>query len=410
MTEPFKTPLHRALNDLKKVKDAPAPPAKAPVKPPKDFSPVVEVETGKAALVVTQGFPVDGPDTPDSSDHEQVIRDNGLDPAQWTVTSWRRATWQTYHGEWLESFRATLAPRYGSAEGEVSILPDLDDLHRMVRRDRRVKVVKAVATERVLIVSLSDFQIGKTGSRGGTAELLTRMEATLGAFKEHAKRVKPSEIILLDGGDLIEGFENTGSQDRTNDASLTEQIRLGRRILWSWVECAAALAPKVTFGGVGSNHCRVRRGKATLGNPADDYGIEIVAQLADMASVHSEKYGHVSFFTPGEYEEGLLLPLPNGKGLGLIHGHQVSSMDKIPSWWAGQSLGRTPVGQADYLVTAHFHNLRISTCGDGRFWLASPTFDAGSDWYRNLSGNESDPGVMTFVVEADGSWGTLAIL
>lgn len=407
MSNPVPTGLGRALADLK---NAPQPVPHV-TKPPSEFTPCVTVEAGKSAVIVTKGAPVDGPEAPDTSDQDKIIRDNGLNPANWVVTSWRRATWQVQPSlEWLESFRCTLAPRgYGDAAVE-SVMPDLDDLHRAVQRVKRKTTPKPVDTGRVLVVALSDLQVGKVDSRGGTSELLERVEVCLAAFRLQVKKLKPARIILLDGGDLIENFESTGSQDRTNDLSLTEQIRVARRVMWMWIEAAAGLAAEVTFGSVGSNHCRVRRGKNSMGNPSDDFGVEINAQLADMASVNPDKYGHVSFHVPLPHDEGLLLPLPGGKGLGLVHGHQVSSIDKIPSWWSNQSFGRTAIGQADYLVTAHFHHIRLQSVGDGRIWLASATLDSGSSWFRNLSGTESDPGVVTFAVESDGSWGNLAVL
>src|SRR5690606_27878206 len=101
-------------------------------------------------------------------------------------------------------------------------------------------------------------------------------------------------------------------------------------------------------------------------------------------------------------DESLAVQLAGGKVVGVTHGHQVTAIERLGTWWQGQSHGRTPVGQADILVAGHFHNMRISTSGDDRWIFSAPTADAGSQWFRNISGHDSAPGVMSFTVDADG--------
>jgi hypothetical protein len=40
--------------------------------------------------------------------------------------------------------------------------------------------------------------------------------------------------------------------------------------------------------------------------------------------------------------------------------------------------------------------------GRSKWWLQAPTADAGSDWFRNLAGDDSDPGILTFDITDDG--------
>ncbi|MGL5825588.1 MAG: hypothetical protein ACRCYU_12375 [Nocardioides sp.] len=327
----------------------------------------------------------------------EYLTEEGQDPAHWSVTGFRKIK----YGQGMESVRFTFT-RVGSAGSLV--LPDLDDLHEQVRRDLTsgTKAGAPARANRTVVGVIADPQVGKVSERGGVSELLARLEKSRKAWADYLDAERPDEVVLVDAGDAIENFENTGSQERTNDLQLTEQIRLWRRVFWSWIETAAHHAPVVKVVSVPSNHCRVRRGKANLATPDDDFGIEVLSQVADMAGVYPEKYGHVSFYSPEKEHESLALPTLGGKVLGFAHGHQVGSPEKLPQWLAGQALGRTPIGMADITVFGHWHNLRVQTVGDDRWMFIAPTSDNGSAWFRNISGNESAPGVLTFTVESDG--------
>ncbi|WP_159795572.1 metallophosphoesterase family protein [Puerhibacterium puerhi] len=338
-----------------------------------------------------------------------LLQNYGLDPDEYVVTGLRSSEWTMLGGKVGKSSRFTFARRGSAAAGVV--LPDLDDLHRAVKRDRRkAPAFKAVAESISVLAVLADLQVGKVDARGGVEELLERLEASLEGFRDYCREVKPEEIILFDAGDGIENFESgDGSSDRTNDLSLTEQIRVFRRVLWTWIDEASRLAPSVKVLSVGSNHCRVRKGKSNMGNATEDYGIEVLTQVADMASVYPERYGHVEFYAPERTSDSVAIEALGGKVVGLAHGHQVSNPDRFPDFLAKQAAGRTPIGTADLVVFGHFHNLRIQTWGDDRWLFVAPTSDNGSAWWRNISGAESAPGVMAMTLDAKG-WRDVAVL
>lgn len=390
-----------AVSLKNKLASPPAP----PTPPPSGWQPHVDIsDTG--ATIITKSYAITGPaGSQDEVDLKELLEEHGLTPSLWSIKSHSSSRWQVYDGSWRESHRITAEPT--SARFGID-LPDLDDLHKAVRRSR-VKRPENGSDGLTAVVVLSDLQVGKAhDARGGTEEMLERVEDSRLKLIKYVKKLKPAEIVLVDAGDPIENFESTAQQDRTNDLSLTEQIRVWRRVLWTWVDTIAALAPSVKVVAVGSNHGRVRRGKNPMGPPSDDYGIEALAQVADIASANPELYRHVSFHVPPETDEALAVQLTGGKVLGVVHGHQVSNIDKISDWWRGQSHGRTPVGAADFLIHGHFHQMRVSTSGDDRWIFGAPTADAGSAWFRNLRGHESAPGVMTFCVGPDG-WGGLTL-
>jgi hypothetical protein len=290
---------------------------------------------------------------------------------------------------------------------------NLEELIRVVKRAKPPKPLSG-SLPRALVVALADLQVGKVASRGGTEELLARLWGKLDALERHAKTVKAETVYILDIGDCIENFESVGSQMHTNDLSLPEQLRVARRIFTEFVVRLAKLHPNVVVSGVPSNHGRWRRGKDALGKSGDDFGIETIVAVADACALNPDAFGHVSFVVPDVHDETVAFDM-YGTVLAVAHGHQVTSPDRIPQWWAGQVHGGQPAAHADILLTGHFHYLRVQATGRSahtgrsKWAIQAPTLDGGSDWYRAKAGHDSDPGLLTFTVDASG-WDNLKVL
>jgi hypothetical protein len=285
---------------------------------------------------------------------------------------------------------------------------DLEKLQKAARKAVRATPRPALFDKTSMVVVLGDIQAGKVDRRGGTAELLERLEHSKDLIVRRIKRIKPHQLVIVDGGDAMEGFESSPGADRTNDLQQTEQIRLWRRVFWTWVSELSKLAPEVDVISVPSNHCSVRRGKQNMGPSSDDYGLEVLSQLSDMAATNPSAYGHVKFWAPAQHDEALALTLVGGKTLGVVHGHQFRRPEGARNYMAGQALGRTPLGGADITVVNHYHTFWVQSVGDDRWMIGSPTMDSGSSWFANMSGTESAPGVLSFVVDERG-WRDLDI-
>lgn len=253
------------------------------------------------------------------------------------------------------------------------------------------------------VINLSDFQWGKVDELGGSAETLARSEAALAHIVADLKAEKVDEIVLVDPGDILEGTESAPNALGTNDLSTTEQVRVARRVFWRWIEALSPLAPIFKVIGVPSNHCRVRRGKNALGDALDDWGIEIIAQLADIASANEEAYGHIEFIVPEAHQEHVLVTLIGGQVLGVAHGHQKGQPGQLANWI--KSTGRRGLQQADIVVVGHFHHLVVEAFGDMQWLFICPTNDNGSSWFTPSSGERSEPGVLTFRVDRRGWFG-----
>jgi hypothetical protein len=381
------------------------------------WEPGVQFVDGKPAVITTAGGPQLGDQEYDAAVSAMgVTIPDGyrlrLSEARFDPVAWTRE--HMFVDDEREGGGRTKAPAVTRAVWRYRFVVELDlgaslvdaDLAAMVKqakaagRGRPVKPLSATAT---MTVTLGDLQISKVDVRGGTQELLERLEIAKRKVVMQIRNQKPAQLVLVDGGDIIEGFESSPSADRTNDLSQVQQLRLARRILWDWVSTLAPLVEDMKVVGVPSNHCQVRRGKQVMGQPDDDYGLENIIAVSDIAAANTVgAYDHVTFIVPPKFDEAVAFELPCGKIWGAAHGHQVGSPDKFGDYFAKQALGRAPVGQADFLFVFHFHQLRVTTVGDDRWVFISPTMDNGSSWYRNNNGSESRPGVLTIMLDEHG--------
>lgn len=290
---------------------------------------------------------------------------------------------------------------------------DVDALVRDAMRRRRKPRTALDVAERALVVVYADAQAGKVGRDGGTPELVARIADRFDRLDDHIRDLKavgraPTAAYWADAGDCIEGYENTAQQAFTNDLTLTEMVRVHRRLTFEGLDRLAGRFDRVVAATCGSNHARVRRGKDAVGPPIDDWGIEVMSQIADAYGRNESAYGHVSFVMPERWRDTVSLNIA-GTVVGLAHGHQYPRPDKAGDWWRGQTFGRQPVADAQILITGHYHHFRAQQLGNGRLHLQAPTLDNGSDWYTVRSGEVSTSGLMVFSVGPEG-WDDLRIL
>lgn len=252
-------------------------------------------------------------------------------------------------------------------------------------------------TTPTLVISLADFQIGKTDYLGGTPELLARVQDVFNQI-EHTLTTNPNpqpynEIVLVDNGDVLEGFSNTIQQQQTNDLSLTDQLRTAQAVILDALVRFQKYTPKLTYVAVPSNHCQVRASasnKAIANAPNDDFGLLVQENL-------EPHFPDITFIRPSKWEESVTHTTQDGTVLGVTHGHLAPNADKVGEWFAKQAFGRrSNLQNADILLHGHFHAFRISLTGDNRFVVCAPTMDSGSSWYTNKQGSSTLPAMLTF--------------
>jgi hypothetical protein len=286
--------------------------------------------------------------------------------------------------------------------------PDLRQLYIAARAKSRAKPKEPPPViDTATVVLWADPQTGKVARRGGTQQLIERQQQYLEGVDAYCKAAKSDAAYLFDLGDIVEGFENTPAQEHTNDLSIMDQVDIAMTMELEAVKTLAVRHNRVVVAGVGSNHCRWRRGKAALGLPGDDWGIFALKQLRKSLALNPDRFGHVSVTWPDKHEETMSLDVA-GTIVGLAHGHGVNRPEQIPEWWGRQVHGGQPIAHADILYTGHFHTFRVQPSGmnphtgRSKWWFQAPTMDNGSDWFRLLSGSDADAGLLLMQIDRNG--------
>ena len=356
---------------------------------------VFDAEGGEATLPPV----ADG----ESVDIDGFLRDAGINPDEIDIVGEPRISrWQVARPFPLEpAWHTAVRVRWRKKNSSIN-LPLLYSLAKKTKPP----VVKAVSPGKALVVLWSDLQVGKVDHRGGIEQMIQRVTETQAKLLQLVKKTKPERIIFCDVGDTIENFGNVADlhQLQSNDLSLMEQVDLATSLAWECLKSLSKYSP-ITYLSVGSNHCQFRINKQRVGKATDDWGLHIGRTLARL----SKEVGlDITFHEPAKHDESLAYDVfqDGFHVLGMVHGHQANRPEMIPDWWRKQSFGKQSVTASTVLVSGHFHHLRVQELGStqrgsSRFWVQAATLDNGSNWWRLNSGEDSTPGLVTFVLERD---------
>jgi hypothetical protein len=365
---------------------------------PEGWSPSITFDGNGGEAVLPPRSDADNP-----TDVEGFLRDAGINPDEIEIVGEPRISrWQVarpfpLEPMWMTSVRIRWVKRNATI--------NLPLLYSLAKKTKAV-TPKVVAPGKALIVLWSDLQVGKVDHRGGIDAMILRVAQTQTALIAKVKELKPEKIVFCDVGDTIENFGNVADmhQLQSNDLSIMQQIDLATSFAWETLKMLAKYAP-ITYLSVGSNHCQWRVNKQRVGKATDDWGIHIGRTLARLAH---EVGLDITFHEPAQHDESLAIDV-FGNGfhvLGMWHGHQANRPDAIPDWWRKQAFGKQPVQAATVGVSGHFHHLRVlelgsTQRGSSRFWVQASTLDNGSNWWRTSQGEDSQPGLVCFVLERD---------
>lgn len=325
-------------------------------------------------------------------DAVELFKDFDLDPIKWQVISIRKSRWQRFDGEWLESARVSIKP----AGEEIKFNDDVD-YNKLVDEIVGWRPTEHIKTTGPLtaVYAIGDTQYGKDAS-GGTEATIARVLRGLDESVARHKELlslgrKIGTVVLPQLGDCIEGTASQGGRViGRSDLGVTQQVRVGRRVLMAWVKAFAPLCDTLIVPVVPGNHDEPHR--ITMTDPTDSWQIEVAAAVQD-ACAENDNFSNVIFRYPAQDNATLAIEV-NGVTLGFAHGHQSRDMVK---WWYGQATGRTAVGNADVLLTGHFHHFIAQQVGP-RLWIQVPAMDGGSAWFRDKKGLESPSGIVSLVV------------
>jgi hypothetical protein len=362
--------------------------------PPKDWRPAVQFDG-------TIGEATTPPTTGNQPDFDQFLLEQGFDPSLIEIYGpIRTSRWQQREGgDWLVSWRFNFRTK-------ANLELDLPTLYAQAKKTK-LPARKETKQGKALVIVPADYQVGKTGSRGNTQDLIARVFASYERIEQKLKQGKYEKVIILDAGDVIESVSNTAqfAQLESNDLSPMQQVDMAASLLWDLVKLAHKYAP-VTYASVASNHCQFRFNGQTVGKPGqDDWGIVILQQIRRLST---ELGMDVSYLIPDPFDESLAFDVFDDGFhiLALAHGHQAKRPNSMEQWLQKQTFGQGPVAAFTTFVSGHFHHLRVEEWGQAhnggsRYWVQASTMDNGSDWFRLQSGTDSSTGIVVFELERD---------
>ena len=343
-------------------------------------------------------------DTPDGT-HAELLAAHGFDPARYRIVGPIRSTrWTAYlpreyrtnsvEGEPVEdafTFQAK-ASRFQvveRAEGELSI----DELVQVVNNYQPGEPpapAEFMEPGEAYVVAAGDAQAGKL--ENPTEELIGRLLDYMHKAVEPLRGRKVEHIHLAWLGDACEGMNSQGGSLRWRTTlTMTEQVRLIRRLMLKQIEILAPYAERLTVVSVGGNHDEgYSRDLKTRED--DSWAVEALNMVAD-ALEFNPAFSHVECYVPGPDEQGVVMDVA-GTVIAHVHGHKIKP-GKWREWWAGQALGRQAYGEADLLLQGHMHHWQVSEDGD-RKWICVPAMESGSTWWRDSTGTWGSPGILTF--------------
>ena len=270
-----------------------------------------------------------------------------------------------------------------------------------------------------MIVCLSDWQMGKRDG-DGTKGIVARIEQMIPDVTARIKELRKSGVDLahlyvVGLGDIGEGCEGFyPMQEHSIEYDLRRQKMIARRLLVKSLKEWAPLFKNVVVACVPGNHGENRKNGKAFTTFGDNFDVAIFDEAAEIFQ-ENPAYKHVKFVIP---ENDLWLTLDvSGTIIGLAHGHQFRtggrySHQKAVAWLSGQAFGMTEMGDADILISGHFHHLFVVNEGK-RTLMQCPSVDGGSEWFENMTGKSSYAGTLTFSItpgKTQLQWDNLKVL
>ncbi|MBV6758384.1 hypothetical protein [Rhodococcus opacus] len=322
---------------------------------------------------------------------DELIAKHGLEGWRVDPDKPRRVSrWQGFNGDWLEADRFYVIPD-PTGNGATRLAEYLEAIQSAPPVEVYDTGGRAVSN-----FQASDLQIGKIDG-GGTDGILAAFRAALHrARNEHewaAERFDIGAIHAPFPGDCIEGIvSQSGRNIWRTDLTVTEQRAVFERLLYETVDAFAGYALPLHISVVNGNHDQATRVQNT--RPGDGWATSAADSLRNGLALNPDAYGHVTVHTP-DPERGYMTIQILDTVYTIVHGHQWRR-GKAMTWWAEQSFHGQNPGAAHLLIHGHEHVWSYEATAD-RLRICSPTFDGGSNWFREHHGAESRRGGLFYV-------------
>ncbi|ASR85334.1 hypothetical protein SEA_CAIN_35 [Mycobacterium phage Cain] len=290
---------------------------------------------------------------------------------------------------WAASYKLRVEP--------IDASTGANDLEALIASARKVPTIEpATAAPYWYVFQASDLQLGKRSRDGSTEQIVERFVESLTAARRQFTALAPLGIAGVQismPGDCLEGVVSQGGRNSwLTQETITEQYRLLRRLMLEAVDTFRA-APEVKLDVVGGNHDDANRQWNT--KPGDNWATEAAVAVRDALALNREAYGHVEVRVPESWSGSMTVPVGDTV-VTIVHGHQWRKNGAL-NWLAQQAVHNQPAGAAQVLQHGHWHVGAVELHASKTI-VCSPTFDCGSDWFREKSGGESRRGAFTYLL------------
>lgn len=340
----------------------------------------------------------------DNVSYDTVLEKFGHDPKKVAIKGVLRESHKEYWSVdlekmlWKHSYSFSVERRVDGLTHDIDVVALLNSLPKTKTLSKPLK-----GTPSTFVLDWADWQMGKKEG-GGTEALMERLES---AFASAIVRIeelratgrKLEELVIIGGGDMIEGCVIYPQQAFGIDLNRREQIRNTVAAILRGLTLLAPLFETVRVVVVPGNHGEHRiTGNRTEIGDNDDL---LVFEMAQVGCANDPRFKHVSFEIASK--EISIATNIRGWVYGVTHGDVYGKgsgtgvRNKVFNWFKTMAANRHPVGASDVLLTHHFHHDAMEDWGN-TLWVQSPTIDGGSHYFKEYSGHETRPGMNSWVV------------
>lgn len=310
----------------------------------------------------------------------------------------------------MRQYKAKVVRKKPELEFDLELLKDEIKKHKP-------KKIKPLLGEGVFNVVLADWQLGKPeggGAKATASRVLQGITDVLLRVDELKKLKRPlGTLQIIWTGDSVEGcLGHYAIQTFGVELDRRQQINAARTLLLETVRQWAPYFNEVRIVAVGGNHGENRNsGGKSYTSLGDNDDLLVIDQIRDTLEFNKETYGHVQTIIAPDFLNVTVDTA--GWILGVTHGHVAretgTAEQKMKRWLERMSLGRQPIGECDLLISGHYHHLRQADWGSVQ-WLQAPALDGGSEWFRLIRGEHSQPGILTFATYPEKKVSDLQVL
>jgi phosphoribosyl-AMP cyclohydrolase len=336
--------------------------------------------------------------------HEEILRIFGHNPERveinGTLKERHSQYWSRDRNEML--WKHTYSFNVSKISQEDLDINPADLIREMGLRSEARKKLLTGGEKSTFVIDWADWQTGKSEG-GGTPQFMIRFKSAMADAVNRIEELRKigrnlEELVIIGGGDMIEGCTIYPNQSFHLDMHRREQIRFTVATIISGIYQLAPMFKTVRVVVAPGNHGENRiGGKRTSIGDNDDL---LVFEMAEVGINGDKNMAHVSFEI-AEEEESIITKIQSwnyGITHGSVYGRGAGNVrTKVFNWFKTMAANRHPVGMADVLVTHHFHHNASEDWGE-TLWIQTPAMDGGSKYFRELTGHTAKSGMLSWVV------------